>query len=119
LYFPFIILWLASLGTGMGLVMSAITTKYRDLKQLITFGINLWMYATPIVYPLSQTPKNFAWMFYLNPVSAPIELFRVLVFGVGNVPLSMIISSIIVTIAFIFIGLITFNQGERTFIDVA
>ncbi len=119
LLFPAIVVWLASLGTGMGLVMSAITTKYRDLKQLIAFGVNLWMYATPIVYPLSQIPKDYAWLIYMNPVSAPIELFRVFFFNVGYVPAAMVTSSLLFTVAFLFIGLITFNQGERTFIDVA
>jgi len=64
LLFPFLILWIAALGIGLGLIVSSITTKYRDIKQLVTFGVNLWMYATPIVYPLSQIPKNYAWVFY-------------------------------------------------------
>lgn len=119
LCFPLIILWLACLGTGMGLIISAITTKYRDLKQLIAFGINLWMYATPIVYPLSQIPVKYSWVFYVNPVSAPIEIFRVWFYGAGYVPPAMIFSSIAMSILFLCLGLITFNQGERTFIDVA
>jgi len=119
LMIPLLILWLAMLGTGMGLIVSAITTKYRDLKQLISFGINLWMYATPIVYPLSQIPKKYSLLFYINPVSAPIELFRVWFYGVGFVPMAMIISSVVMAIIFLFLGLISFNQGERTFIDVA
>lgn len=119
LLFPLIILWIACLGTGMGLIISAITTKYRDLKQLISFGINLWMYATPIVYPLSQIPGKYSWLFYVNPVSAPIELFRVFFYGAGYVPPAMILSSVGMSIVFLCLGLITFNQGERTFIDVA
>jgi len=117
--FPLLILWVAALGTGLGLIISAITTKYRDLKQLISFGINLWMYATPIVYPLSQVPKQYAWLFYVNPVSAPIELFRVWFYGAGHVPPTMILSSVVMTVVFFYLGLITFNKGERTFIDVA
>ncbi|MCD1654645.1 ABC transporter permease [Treponema zuelzerae] len=116
--FPLIIIWLALLGTGMGLIVSAITTKYRDLKQLITFGMNLWMYATPIVYPLSQVPESYAWIFYLNPASAPIELFRIWFYGAGNVSAQMIVSSLLMTAIFFFMGLIAFNKGERTFIDV-
>ncbi len=117
--FPAIVLWLAALGTGMGLIISAVTTKYRDLKQLISFGIGLWMFATPIVYPLSQIPAKFAWVFYVNPVSAPIELFRVIFYGAGYVPKEMIVSSIVMSLIFLFWGLISFNKGERTFIDVA
>lgn len=118
LLFPLIVLWLALLGTGMGLIISAITTKYRDLKQLITFGMNLWMYGTPIVYPLSQVPEAYSWIFYLNPVSAPIELFRVWFYGAGTVSGQMIASSLIMTAVFFFMGLVAFNKGERTFIDV-
>lgn len=119
LCFPLIVLWLAALSTGMGLIITAITTKYRDLKQLIAFGINLWMYATPIVYPLSQIPKAYSWVFYVNPVSAPIELFRVFFYGAGYVPPLMIASSVAMSLVFLFLGLIAFGKGERTFIDVA
>jgi len=119
LLFPLIILWIAALGTGMGLIITSITTKYRDLKQLISFGINLWMYATPIVYPLSQIPKQFSWVFYVNPVSAPVELFRVWFYGVGHVPPLMAISSAIMAVVFGFLGLIFFIKGERTFVDIA
>ncbi len=117
--FPLLILWIAALGTGMGLIITSVTTKYRDLKQLIAFGINLWMYATPIVYPLSQIPKQYAWVFYVNPVSAPIELFRIWFYGAGYVPPLMIASSLGMTIIFLFLGLVSFIKGERTFVDVA
>lgn len=119
LLFPLLILWIAALGTGMGLIITSITTKYRDLKQLIAFGINLWMYATPIVYPLSQIPQKYSWVFYVNPVSAPIELFRVWFYGAGYVPPYMIVSSLIMSVFFLFLGLVSFSNGERTFVDVA
>ena len=119
LFFPLIILWIAALSTGLGLIVSAITTKYRDIKQLVSFGISLWMYATPIVYPLSQIPEGFTWVFYVNPVSAPIELFRICFYGIGHVPNSMLISSLVMTCFFFFWGLVIFNRNERTFIDVA
>jgi lipopolysaccharide transport system permease protein len=119
LYLPLILVWLASLGIGLGLVVSAITTKYRDLKQLVSFGVGLWMYATPIVYPLSQIPQNFKWLYYINPVSAPIEFFRVSFYGAGYVPPAMILSSVIISVFAIAFGLIVFNRNERTFIDVA
>lgn len=119
LLLPLLIPWIAALGIGMGLIISAITTKYRDLKQLVTFGVTLWMYATPIVYPLSQAPARFSWVFYVNPVSAPIELFRVLFYGAGNVPVSMIVSSVLMSIVFLVYGLVIFTKNERNFIDVA
>lgn len=116
---PVLLVWLAALGMGMGLMVSSVTTKYRDLKQLVSFGINLWMYATPIVYPLSQVPERYAWLYYLNPVSAPIEIFRVAFYGTGYVPPAMLISSAAMAVGFLFIGLVAFNRGERTFVDVA
>jgi ABC-type polysaccharide/polyol phosphate export systems, permease component len=119
LLFPFLILWIAALGIGLGLIVSSITTKYRDIKQLVTFGVNLWMYATPIVYPLSQIPKNYAWVFYVNPVSAPIELFRVFFYGAGYVPPAMIISSACISLVCLIFGLVIFTRNQRTFIDVA
>ncbi|MDR1211359.1 MAG: ABC transporter permease, partial [Spirochaetaceae bacterium] len=65
--FPALLVWIAALGTGMGMIISALTTKYRDLKQLVTFALNLAMYITPVVYPLSQIPGRFAWLVFINP----------------------------------------------------
>lgn len=118
LAFPLIFAWIALFATGLGMMISALTTKYRDLNQLLTFGISLAMYATPVVYPLSEAPAQFAWVFYINPMSAPIELFRIWFYGAGSVPPSMIISSIAVTLVVFFLGLIMFNKNERTFVDV-
>jgi lipopolysaccharide transport system permease protein len=118
LAFPLIFIWLAFVATGMGMVISSLTTKYRDLKQLISFALGLAMYATPVVYPLSKIPAQFSWVNYINPVSAPIELFRIWFYGAGHVPLSMILSSLALTAFFFFLGLVMFNQNERNFIDV-
>jgi lipopolysaccharide transport system permease protein len=115
---PVLLVWLAALGTGMGMIISALTTKYRDLKQLVTFALNLAMYITPVVYPLSQIPGRFAWLVFINPVSAPIELFRMWFFGAGTVSLLMILASLGMTILFVLLGLILFNQNERNFVDV-
>ena len=116
--FPLLVIWVGVMGTGFGMIISALTTKYRDLNQLLGFGLSLAMYATPIVYPLSEAPKKFWWVFYVNPMSAPIELFRIWFYGAGNVPPSMIVISIAETIAFMFFGLVLFNRNERTFVDV-
>ncbi|MBN1469623.1 MAG: ABC transporter permease [Fusobacteriaceae bacterium] len=116
--FPIIFIWLAAIGMGLGMIVSALTTKYKDLRQLVTFGINLAMYVTPVVYPLSQAPEKYKWFFIINPVSAPIELFRVWFYGSGNISLSMIFISVCLTLFYFFFGLIIFNRSERTFVDV-
>jgi lipopolysaccharide transport system permease protein len=118
LAFPVILVWLAALGTGMGMVISALTTRYRDLKQLVTFALNLAMYITPVVYPLSEIPGHFGWFVFINPVSAPIELFRLWFFGAGTVSSAMILISLFMTVVFVLLGLILFNQNERNFIDI-
>ena len=115
---PLLVIWVGAMGTGFGMIISALTTKYRDLNQLLGFGLSLAMYATPIVYPLSEAPQKFWWVFYVNPMSAPIELFRIWFYGAGNVPAAMIIISIAETLAFMFFGLVLFNRNERTFVDV-
>jgi lipopolysaccharide transport system permease protein len=118
LAFPLLLIWIAALGMGMGIIISSLTTKYRDLKQLVTFALGLAMYATPVVYPLSEIPQRFSWVNYVNPVSAPIELFRIWFFGAGTVPLSMILTSLGITVLMVILGLILFNQNEQNFIDV-
>jgi lipopolysaccharide transport system permease protein len=118
LTFPVLLIWLAALGTGMGMLVSALTTKYRDLKQLVTFALGLAMYITPVVYPFSEIPGRFAWLAFINPVSAPIELFRLWFFGAGSASLSMILVSLGMTIVLVLLGLILFNQNERNFVDV-
>lgn len=116
--FPLLLIWIAALGTGMGMIISALTTKYRDLRILVTFALNLAMYATPIVYPISQIPKKFSWVLYANPLSVPVELFRVWFYGAGTVTLGVACISIAETILLLFLGLVMFNQNERNFIDV-
>lgn len=118
LAFPLLLIWIAALGTGMGMIISALTTKYRDLRILVMFALNLAMYATPIVYPISQIPKKFSWVLYANPLSVPVELFRVWFYGAGNVMIGVACISIAETILLLFLGLIMFNQNERNFIDV-
>jgi len=118
LAFPLLLVWIAALSTGMGMIISALTTKYRDLRILVTFALNLAMYATPIVYPISQIPKRLSWVLYANPLSVPVELFRVWFYGAGTVTLGVACISIAETILLLFLGLIMFNQNERNFIDV-
>lgn len=115
---PLVFMQLAALGTGFGMIISALTTKYRDLRQLVAFGISLWMYATPIVYPLSQVPARYRIIMELNPVSAPVEAFRAVSYGVGGTSPTMLALSIAETVIVLFLGIVLFNQNERNFIDV-
>ena len=117
-FFPLLLVWLGATGTGAGLVISSITTKYRDLRNLVGYIVGLAMYATPVVYPISEIPESFRWIAYINPVSAPIELFRQWFFGFSSVNGIMILSSLGITVFVLFIGLILFNKNEQNFIDV-
>lgn len=114
---PLILIWLGVLGVGTGIIISSLTTKYRDLGILVTFGIQLWMYATPVVYPLSRVEGVLRTMILLNPVSAPMELFRWALLGVGSpVPWSIAVSAA-VSAALAFAGIVLFNKVERNFMD--
>lgn len=116
--FPLLFAWIALLSTGLGMIISALTTKYRDLKHLVGFALHLAMYATPVVYPLSEIPSGFSWIAFINPMCAPIELFRIWFFGAGQVSMQMVVLSISMTFIFFVIGLVMFNQNERNYIDV-
>ncbi len=116
--FPFIVVWICAMGVSIGLIVSSLTTKYRDLIHILNFGIQLAMYATPVVYPLNETPEKFRWLFFINPMSAPMELSRIILYGAGSVPLCMICISIGMTFCFTFLGLILFSKNERNFVDV-
>ncbi len=118
LLFPFVVLWIGLLGGSLGLIISSLTTKYRDLNILLAFGIQLAMYATPVVYPLSEIPERFSWLAYANPMCAPIEFFRIAFYGAGNLDLSMILTSIGMTVVLTLLGLILFTRNERNFVDV-
>ena len=118
LLIPFILLHLGLLGLGCGIIISSLTTKYRDLAILVNFGVQLWMYATPIIYPISQLGDG--WMkkvIMLNPVTAPVELFRYAVLGQGVIMPQYLALSVIITIAIVIIGIIIFNKVEKTFMD--
>ena len=118
IFFPFLLLWLASIGVGTGIIISSLTTKYKDLRQLVIFALNLAMYAAPVVYPLSEIPIRFSWVAYINPVCAPIEIFRKWFFGVSAINNTMILLSIVISLVITIFGLILFNQNEQNFIDV-
>jgi lipopolysaccharide transport system permease protein len=116
--FPLMILWIGALGTGCGMIISALTTKYRDLNHVLGLVLQLAMYLTPVVYPLAQVPSQFKVLFYLNPVSAPLELFRIWFFSSGALPHKMIFMSLAATALIVLAGLILYTRNERTFMDV-
>ena len=115
---PFVVLWIGMLGIGLGLIISSLTTKYRDLNVLLNFGIQLMMYATPVVYPLSEISEKFRFLLFINPMSAPMELFRIIFFRAGSLPVEMLFSSLLVTLGILFLGLILFSKNEKVFVDV-
>lgn len=118
LLIPVVLLHLGLLGLGFGIIISSLTTKYRDLAILVTFGVQLWMYATPIVYPLSQLGDG--WMktiLLINPVTAPVEVFRYAVLGQGTVMPSYLVLSWVLTILVALFGIMIFNRVEKTFMD--
>jgi lipopolysaccharide transport system permease protein len=117
-FFPFIFIWLAAISVGAGIIVSSLTTKYRDLRNIVTLALSLGMYATPVVYPISEIPIRFRWISYINPISAPIELFRKWFFGVSSANTQIIFISLGFTAILVFVGLILFNQNEQNFIDV-
>jgi len=113
---PALILLMAALGLGAGIVVSSLTTKYRDFTFLVAFGIQLMMYGTPIIYPLSAIPEKWRWLVELNPMTAPIEAFRALFLG-GPIPWSALATSTAITAALLAIGVVIFNRVEKTFMD--
>ncbi|MDD6988936.1 ABC transporter permease [Ruminococcus sp.] len=114
---PVILIHIAFLGTGTGLIISSLTTKYRDLNVLVSFGLTLWMYLTPVVYPVSQIPESFRWIMLLNPVAPVVETFRYAFLGSGSFDWIYLLISAAVTAVILILGMIVFNQVEKNFID--
>ena len=116
---PFVLLWLGIMGMSIGIIVSSITTKYRDLAMLVSYGIQLWMYVTPVVYPLSTVShmKIIRMITMVNPVTMPIEIFRYCLLGSGTILPVYSIYSMVLTLVLAFVGIIIFNKVERTFMD--
>jgi len=114
---PLLIVQMAALGLGFGIIVSSLTTKYRDLTQLVGFGVQLWMYATPIVYPMSIIPEQWRWLVALNPMSPVIEIFKYTFLGQGVVEFQYWLISIIVTLVVLLVGIVLFNRIEKSFMD--
>jgi len=114
---PFLLAYVAILGLGVGIIVSSLTTRYRDLSYVVGFATQLWMYATPVVYPLSQVPAHWQWLYAFNPMAAVIETFRHLLLGTGTVTTALWSGSIALTAALGFLGLLLFSRTERTSMD--
>lgn len=114
---PLLILMLGGLGLGFGIIVSSLTTKYRDLAFLITFGVQLAMYATPVVYPLSTVPEKYRIWLELNPMTAVIEAFRTIYLGAGSFSWPLLGYSAAVTFVVLLVGIVIFNRVEKTFMD--
>lgn len=115
---PLVMLHLGVMGMGIGIIISSMTTKYRDLTVLVGFAVELLMYATPVVYPLSQLKEG--WMktvIMINPVTMPIEIYRYALLGVGTINWGYYITSIVFSFVVTVFGIMIFNKVERTFMD--
>ena len=120
LLFPVLIIMLAGLGLGFGLLISSMTTKYRDLKFLVSFGVQLWMYITPVIYPLSVLKNNYpqyVWAIVINPLTAVIETFKIGFLGQGTFSWTYLIYSLLFTFVIMTWGIVTFNKVQRSFMD--
>ena len=115
--FPLLVVLMALLGLGIGLIITAMTTKYRDLSFLVQFGVQLLMYLTTVIYPLSAAPEKYRQWLELNPMTSIIETFRLGFLGQGTVTSWGVAYSILVTLIILATGVIIFNRTEKTFVD--
>ena len=117
LLFPLLIILMGSLALGFGLIITSLTTKYRDLVFLLQFGVQLLMYATPVIYPLSSIPENFKWLIVLNPMTSIIETFRYGILGVGSFSWIYLGYTLAFSIVILIIGILIYNKTEKDFMD--
>jgi lipopolysaccharide transport system permease protein len=114
---PLLMLMMAMFALGLGAAVSALTIRYRDLTILVTFGTQLLMYASPIIYPLSTLPEKWRFWASLNPIAPIVELFRYSYLGVGTVSITHLAYSLVVILLLLYLGVVLFNRVERTFLD--
>jgi lipopolysaccharide transport system permease protein len=117
LFSPILLLMMAGLGLGVGILISSMTTKYRDLRFLIQFGVQLFMYATPVVYSVSSVPTRYQILLQLNPLTSIIETFRYAFLGAGSVHPGQLVYSFVFMLVIVLIGSLIFNRVEATFMD--
>ena len=114
---PLLVLMMAGLGLGFGIIISSLTTKYRDLRFLVQFGVQLLMYATPVIYPVSSIPERFQWIILANPMTPIVEAFRYAFLGAGTVDTAHLLYSFGFMVVVVTLGSIIFNRVEQTFMD--
>lgn len=114
---PFLIIVIAMMGLGFGIIVSSLTIKYRDLVYLISFGVQLAMYAAPVIYPLSMIPTRFRGIASLNPLTPLIEAFRYALMGRGTFTAQSILYSTVFAFVILLIGIVLFNRAEKDFMD--
>jgi lipopolysaccharide transport system permease protein len=117
LLLPLLILLMAALGLGCGIIVSSLTTRYRDLRFLVQFGTQLLMYTTPVIFPLSKLPPQYRWIMLANPMTPVIETFRYAFLGVGTFSWTLLGISAFVTSVILASGVLLFNHVEKTFMD--
>lgn len=116
-YLPLILIYMMALSLGVSLWMSALSAKYRDFGHLMAFLTQLWMYATPIVYPLSIVPAGWRWLIELNPMTMATEWFRLAFLGNGDITATSVGISVLVTLGWFVSGVLVFQRTARTFVD--
>ena len=114
---PVLVILMGLLSLGLGMIFSSLTTKYRDLAMLLIFGVQLFMYATPVIYPLSSVPANYHWLILANPMTSIVETFKYAFMGVGEFSWFYLGYCALVTVLVLLIGTIIFNKVEKSFTD--
>lgn len=114
---PFLIFLMAAFAMGTGMIFSSMTTKYKDLSMLLSFGVSLYMYVTPVVYPVSSIPEKFRWIADVNPLTGIFECFKYAYLGVGDFNVGMLVYSFVFIMIILGIGTIIFNKVEKSFMD--
>jgi lipopolysaccharide transport system permease protein len=117
LFTPVLLVMMAGLGLGCGIIVSSLTTRYRDLRFLVAFGVQLWMFATPIIYPVSSIPEQYQMLIKANPITPIIETFRYAYLGAGTVSIPNLLYSASFMLVVLTIGILLFNRIEATFMD--
>ncbi|WP_300673896.1 ABC transporter permease [Soonwooa sp.] len=114
---PLLIILMAAFAMGVGMIFSSMTTKYKDLAMLLSFGVSLYMYVTPVVYPVSAMPEKYRWIADVNPLTGIFECYKYAYLGVGDFSINMLLYSTIVIFIILVIGTIIFNKVEKSFMD--
>lgn len=117
LMLPVLAVHMALLSLGTGIIISALTTKYRDLKMLVGFGVQLWMYATPVAYDIGIIPEKYMFLYMLNPMTPIINTFRYAFLGLGTFDIEYYMIGWITTLIILFLGIVLFSRVEKTFMD--